>query len=154
MEEKPNYYSILPAEVRYDNYLRDKAKLLYSEITALSNKDGSCYATNKYFADLYGVSTTTISTLINELVEKGYLESEIVYKGGTKEILNRYLKILKGGYLKNFKGGIKENLKDNNTSINITSINKKEIIKEKEKKEKLEQYMKEVGESRWFDEKG
>ena len=88
------------------------------------------------------------------MVEKGYLESEIVYKDGTKEILNRYLKILKGGYLKNFKGGIKENLKDNNTSINITSINKKEIIKEKGKKEKLEQYIKEVGEFRWFDEKG
>ena len=153
MEEKPNYYSILPADVRYDRTLRDKAKLLYSEITALSNKDGSCYATNKYFADLYNVSITTISTLISELVEKGYIETEFIYKDGTQEILKRYLKILKGGYLKNFKGGIKENLKDNNTSINITSINKKEIIKEKEKKEKLEQYLKEVGESRWFDEK-
>ena len=152
MEEKPNYYAIIPAEVRYDPELRDKAKLLYGEITALTNKNGYCYASNKYFAELYEVSITTISTLISELVDKGYLESELIYKEGTKEILNRYLKILKGGYLKNFKGGIKENLKDNNTSINNTSINKKEIIKEKEKKEKLEQYIKEVGEFRWFNE--
>lgn len=110
MEDKPNYYSVIPANVRYDKRLRDKAKLLYGEITALSNKNGYCYASNKYFANLYEVSTTTISTLIKELIDNGYLESELVYKEGSKEILYRYLKL--------FKEGIKENLKDNNTSIN------------------------------------
>lgn len=118
MKETPNYYSIIPANVRYDDKLRDKAKLLYSEITALCNKNGYCYATNKYFADLYKVSTTTISTLIKELIDNGYLESDIVYKEGSKEILYRYLKI--------FKGGIKENLKDNiiNNNNNIINNNK------------------------------
>lgn len=131
MNEKPNYYAIIPANVRYDKELKDKAKLLYGEIVALSDKQGYCYASNKYFAELYEVSTTTISTLIKNLVEKGYIESEIIYKEGTKEILNRYLKILKYPYLKKFKYPIKENLKDNNTSINNTSINKKENIKRK-----------------------
>jgi hypothetical protein len=121
MEEKPNYFAIIPATVRYDNTLRDKAKLLYGEITSLSNKDGYCYASNKYFADLYDVSTTTISTLISELVDKGYIENEIIYKEGTKEILNRYLKIFKEGYLKNFK--------DNNTSNNNKNTNRKKYIK-------------------------
>lgn len=123
MNEKPNYYAIIPANVRYDKELKDKAKLLYGEIVALSDKQGYCYASNKYFAELYEVSTTTISTLIKNLVEKGYIESEIIYKEGTKEILNRYLKIFKDPYLKKFKYPIKENLKDNNTSINNTSIN-------------------------------
>ena len=126
MKENPNYYAIIPAEVRYDDNLRDKSKLLYGEISSLCNKYGYCYASNQYFAELYKVSKTTISTLIKELVDNGYIISEIEYKEGTKEILNRYLKIVKGGYLKNFKGGIKENLKDNNTSINNTSINNKE----------------------------
>ena len=124
MSEKPNYYSIIPADVRYDTDLKDKAKLLYGEITALCNKDGKCYANNKYFANLYNVSATTISLLIKNLIDKGYIESEIIYKKNTKEIEYRYLKILKGGYLRNLKGGIKEKLKDNNTSINNTSINK------------------------------
>lgn len=131
IEEKPNYYAVIPANVRYDKELKDKAKLLYGEIVALSDKHGYCYASNKYFANLYEVSTTTISTLIKNLVEKGYIESEIIYKEGTKEILNRYLKIFKDPYLKKFKYPIKENLKDNNTSINNTSINKKENIKRK-----------------------
>lgn len=131
MEEKPNYFSIIPAEVRYDKNLRDKAKLLYGEITALSNKDGCCWASNKYFADLYEVSITTISTLVKELVDNGYIESEIIYKDGTKEIEGRYLKIFKGGYLKNFKEGYLKNFKHNNTSINNTSNNIKENIKRK-----------------------
>lgn len=125
MKEIPNYYSVIPAEVRYDENLRDKSKLLYGEISSLCNKYGYCYASNQYFADLYKVSKTTISILIKELVDNEYIISEIEYKEGTKEILNRYLRIVKGGYLRNLKGGIKENLKDNNTSINNTRDNNK-----------------------------
>lgn len=123
MEDKPNYYAIIPANVRYDSNLKDKAKLLYGEITALSNKNGICFASNSYFAKLYNVTNTTISLLIKDLIDNGYIEREIIYKDGTKEIENRYLRILKEGYLRNLKGGMQENLKDNNTSINNTSIN-------------------------------
>lgn len=132
MKETPNYFAVIPADVRYDENLKDKAKLLYGEIVALSDKNGYCYASNRYFAELYGITTTNVSLLIKNLVENGYLESEIIYKEGTKEILNRYLKIVKGGYLKKFKGGIKKNLKDNNININNTSINKKINKKELE----------------------
>ena len=139
MTEKPNYYAIIPADVRYDENLKDKAKLLYGEITSLSSKDGICYASNKYFAELYGVTTTTISLLIKDLVDNGYIESEIIYKEGTKEILNRYLKIIKGGYLRNLKEGYLKKIKHNNTSINNTSINNKENIKRKFEKPTIEE---------------
>lgn len=135
MEEMPNYFAVLPANVRYDKELKDKAKLLYAEIVALSNKNGYCYASNQYFANLYGVTPTTISMLIKELVDKGYITREIVYHKNTKEIKARYLKIFEGGiqknlntYLKNFKGGIQKNLKENNTRIN--NINKNNIYSE------------------------
>ena len=123
MKQKPTYYAIISAEVRYDKNLSANAKLLYGEITCLTNENGFCFATNKYFADLYDKSKVTISKWISELVASGYLSTSYTYKEGTKEIDKRYISIL--------KGGIKENFKDNNTSINNTSIIKEKIIKKK-----------------------
>ena len=119
MKQQPNYYAIISAEVRYDKNLTANAKLLYAEVTALLNMNGECFATNKYFSNLYGKSVVTISKWIGELISNGYISSSYTYKGGTKEIDRRYLSILKGGIKENDKGGIKEKFKDNNTSINI-----------------------------------
>ena len=92
--DEPNYFAIIPANVRYDKNLKDKAKLLYGEIAALCNKEGVCWAKNEYFADLYDVTKTTVSTLIKNLIDNGYIKSKLIYKEGTKEILNRYLSIV------------------------------------------------------------
>lgn len=123
----PNYYAIIPANVRYDQRLKANEKLLFGEITALSNMSGYCYATNKYFADLYGVSSTSISLWVKSLIDFGYVKSHIKYKEGTKEILNRYLSIVIYPMQENLNTPPQENLKDNNTSIfNNTSIIKRE----------------------------
>ena len=68
-----NYYSVIPANVRYDETLVANAKLMYGEITALSNQKGFCYASNAYFAQLYKVTPQAISKWINQLAEKGYI---------------------------------------------------------------------------------
>jgi len=125
MKEQPNYYAIISAEVRYDKNLTANAKLLYAEITALLNINGECFATNKYFANLYGKSTVTISKWISELVANGYISTHYIYKGGTKEIEKRYIRKLKGGIKENFKGGIKENFKDNISLSKDKHINNK-----------------------------
>ena len=131
MKDKPSYYAIISAEVRYDKNLSANAKLLYGEITCLTNENGFCFANNKYFAELYEKSKVTISKWISELVVNGYVSTSYTYKEGTKEIDKRYISILKGGVKENLKGGIKENFKDNNTSINNTSIIKEKIKKRK-----------------------
>ena len=131
MKQKPSYYAIISAEVRYDKNLSANAKLLYGEITCLTNENGFCFATNRYFADLYEKSKVTVSKWISELVVSGYISTSYTYKEGSKEIDKRYISILKGGIKENLKGGIKENFKDNNTSINNTSIIKEKIIKKK-----------------------
>lgn len=136
MDGKPSYYSILTANVRYDNRLKANEKLLYSEITALSNKYGYCTATNGYFSNLYEVSKTSISTWINNLKRCGYLEIETIYKDNSKEViqrkmypqtnpikenLNRYSRKVEGGIKENLNTPIKENFKDNNININSSS---------------------------------
>ena len=122
-----NFYAIIPAFVRYDKDLQPNAKLLYGEITALSNEKGFCWAENEYFANLYNVSKTSISKWISSLIKKQYITSEIVYKQGTKEIEHRYLRIVSGGIEEKLNTPIEEKLKDNNTSNNNTL---KEINKE------------------------
>ncbi|QDP57150.1 MAG: hypothetical protein Tp172MES593141_31 [Prokaryotic dsDNA virus sp.] len=120
--DKPNYYAIIPAEVRYSN-LKPNAKLLYGEITALSGKLGYCYATNNYFAELYGVSKNTISSWISDLKKLGFINVN-VERNAKKQIIKRCI-----GITKKMDSPIHKKMKGNTTSINNTSnIN---ITKEK-----------------------
>ena len=119
---KPNYYAIIPSEVRYSN-LKPNAKLLYGEITALSGKLGYCYATNNYFAELYDVSKNTISSWISDLKKLGFI-TVIVERNNKKQIIKRCI-----GITKKMDSPIHKKMKGNKTSINNTSnIN---ITKEK-----------------------
>lgn len=129
MKEQPNYYAILSAEVRYDNRLKANVKLLFAEITALCNMNAECFATNKYFSDLYGKSKTSISVWVSELVKYGYIKVHYTYKEGTKEILNRHISILKGGIEEKSKTPYKKTSKSNTTSINTMKGNTKGSFK-------------------------
>lgn len=90
--EKPNYYAVIPAEVRYDSDLRANEKILYGEISALLDKSGICYASNNYFAKLYEVDPSAISKWITHLKEKSYLEVDYLKQG--KEIKQRKIKVI------------------------------------------------------------
>lgn len=132
MKEQPTYYSILTADVRYDRNLTDSEKLLYSEITALSNRYGYCTATNNYFAKLYDVTKVTISRRISNLKKHGYLDIEIILENN--EVKQRRIYPLSQKLrgintndntpINNYDNTpINRNDKDNNTSNNNTSIN-------------------------------
>ncbi len=126
MSDKPNYYAIIPADVRYSN-LKPNAKLLYGEITALSGKLGYCYASNNYFADLYGVSKNTVSRWISDLNKLGFINIE-VERNEKKQVIKRRIGIIQKDVRANYKMS-----KENNTSINNTSninITKEKFISE------------------------
>lgn len=134
--EKPNYFGILPANVRYDKNLKPMEKILYTEISSLTNKDGYCYATNSYFSKLYEVHKNTVGTWINNLEKQGYIKTVLIYKKGTKEIIERRIYINQKidtpinenvdtyqqkdlePINKKIDTPINENIEENNTSIN------------------------------------
>lgn len=128
-KEEPNYYAIIPANVRYDEKLIQGAKLLYGEITALSNQKGYCWANDMYFSTLYKVSKKTIQTWLKSLEAQGYLTREVIYKEGSNEIVSRYIRL--SVYPMHEKVGtpMHEKVRDNNTSINNT-VNNTNNIKE------------------------
>ncbi|HAR6200866.1 TPA: helix-turn-helix domain-containing protein [Staphylococcus pseudintermedius] len=132
MSDQPSYYSIITANVRYDNCLTDSEKLLFAEITSLSNKYGYCTASNGYFAKLYEVTKVTVSRRIANLKECGYLQVEIIREGN--EIKQRKIYPLTQMIIpintndntpinNSVNTPIITNVKENNTSNNITSIN-------------------------------
>lgn len=82
---EPGFYSITPATVRYDSELTPLAKLLFGEISALCTLRGFCWAGNGYFADLYEVTTRTVSRTINQLRERGYIRIEMIESANGNE---------------------------------------------------------------------
>ncbi|MBO5700927.1 MAG: helix-turn-helix domain-containing protein [Clostridia bacterium] len=132
-DSKKSYYAVIPANIRYDESLPPNAKLLYGEITALCNAEGYCWASNRYFADLYNVSPITISRWINLLVSRGYITSQIIYKEGTNQIDNRYIQICYDPINKNVNTPINKIIKDNNTSFNNTLNNTSEYVSKSDK---------------------
>lgn len=111
---KPSYYAIIPANVRYSN-LKPNTKLLYGEITALASKEGYCFASNRYFADLYDVTKNTISSWISDLHKAGFISVQLIKEGN--QVIERRIGITQKG-----DTPITYKQEDNSTSI-INTIN-------------------------------
>lgn len=93
---QPNFYAIIPASVRYDNDVVPNAKLLYGEISAMCNSEGYCWAENSYFAELYCVSSSTISRWISQLEKRGHIKTKLNKKQGNTRQITLSVKIAKG----------------------------------------------------------
>lgn len=118
----PNYYAIIPASVRYDKELPAAAKLLYGEIAALSNQEGFCWASNRYFAGLYETTPRTVQNWLTDLETRGYIAIHLLdtNSGTSREIY------MTEAHENNFMGGMKKispphekNFTHNNTTNTI-----------------------------------
>ena len=130
MKEQPNYYSIIPAHVRYDKELKPMEVIMYGELTALSNKYGYSYASNNYFAELYNVHKKTVSTWISHLKEKGYIDT-VVIRDENMTVTERRIYITAPypsnhgeGYPQKSGEPIHKKTEENNTRINNTRMNR------------------------------
>lgn len=124
--ERPSFYAVIPADVRYSQEVTANAKLLFAEITALCNKTGTCWASNKHFSELYNVNVTTVSDWVSQLVAAGFVSTKVV-KGSTGS--RRYLRIV-ADPLREIPKGASENSDDSNTKTN-KSLNG-DLVKKKD----------------------
>ena len=88
---EPSYWAVIPAPVRYDTAIPANAKLLYAEITSLARKNGYCFASNAYFADLYGITGTSVRRLLKTLVDCGYIQMDVLRDEKTHEVVSRQI---------------------------------------------------------------
>lgn len=129
----PNYYGIIPAVVRYAK-IADRAKILFSEITALANQWGYCNASNGYFAKLYDCTPGAISQHIASLSKAGFIRCEYLNEPGPNNTLLQgerriYPLAMAATPFSTAKDPLKHSLtpplaqlKHNNTSINNKDI--------------------------------
>ena len=125
MKDKPNYYAILTAEVRYSKALTPNAKLLYAELTALCNMNGKCTASTEYFCRLYEVSRVSIQKWLKNLEDNNHIRRVNIYKQGSKEILTRVITLVNTPS----KEKLTDNTNINITNTNLTDSNKKAFFK-------------------------
>ena len=120
--EKPNYYAVIPAEVRYSKNLTPNAKLLYAEITALCNMNGKCTASTDYFSKLYEVSRISIQKWLKILEDNNYIKRVNIYKQGSKQIDTRVITLVNIPCKEKLTDNINTKVYNNN---NITYSNNK-----------------------------
>ena len=125
MKEKPSYYAIIPAEVRYSKKLTPNAKLLYAEITALCNMNGKCTASTEYFCRLYEVSRVSIQKWLKNLEENNYIKRVNIYLQGSKQIDTRVITLINTPSKEKFT----DNTNINIINTNLTDSNKKAFFK-------------------------
>lgn len=89
-------YVVLPMFVRHAKNLSANAKLLYGEIHGLCHTQPYCTESNKYFAELYGVSERSITKWITELVESEFVRRNVITNPKTSEVIERRLFPLRG----------------------------------------------------------
>ena len=116
MKDKKPDFIVIPKKVLYCKEILPNAKLLFGEIAFLcsKNKEGCCWASNNYFAEIFEVSETSISLWISSLLSNKFIKKELKHKSNTRKIyLNTSLSTLKHilrgeGSLSKLKGILKE----------------------------------------------
>ena len=81
----------IPAEILLNEDLSDKEKIILSMILYLSEESKSCFASNKYIANIVNVTHERVSKIISALKDKGYVSVKLKYKKDSKEIEERQI---------------------------------------------------------------
>ena len=81
----------IPVEVLLNKDLSDKEKIILSMILYLSEETKSCFASNKYIANIVNVTANRVSKIISSLKDKEYIKVKLKYKTDSKEIEQRQI---------------------------------------------------------------
>jgi len=78
-------YIIIPENILTNHELSAEAKLLYGDIAGLCQKEGYCWASNRYFATRHGANERSIKRWFSDLTKNGIITCD-VSKGNQREI--------------------------------------------------------------------
>lgn len=146
-----NFFLLIPAHVADDPDIDDSTAILYGRLNALSNRDGFCWATDQYLADLTKCKLRSIQERLNLLEKKGYIVRDTKKEGMTWNrkiyvrndikinITNSATALDRTAPACDFeqRPGAKEYHKDNNIKIDMTDSSNLTDPSEQKKEEKI-----------------
>lgn len=117
-----NGYSICFNEWALDKTIKGELGLLLI-ISSLTAEKGYCYATNNYFAELFGIDEVSISRKIKKLEGKGYIKISYTKRGC--EVVSREIRLTKMLIvgLQKCQSSVNKNVKENIINNNIINNN-------------------------------
>lgn len=104
----------IPRDLWISKDLSIQDKVFLAEIHSLDNDEG-CIASNKYFANFFGLSKSSVSRIVSTLKKKGYVSVRLIKNKDTKEVEKRIIKVIK-------YGDTKERIKDNTASVGFDNV--------------------------------
>lgn len=85
-----SFYAVIPWRILTHKLLPPMAKLIYGEISSLSNQDGRSTASNAHYASLFNISTHSVTRFTGILRRQGFIDIQI------EPVTNKRTIILKG----------------------------------------------------------
>ena len=126
----------IPIEIWQATDLSWNEKVLLMEVDSFTQKGKDCYISNRYIADMFGVSEVTASKYLTHLINAGYVK--LVKFDGRARYVESALQSFKGSLKENFKADLKKTLRQDLSELKdtyIINLNKrtdnKEIYKER-----------------------
>ena len=104
----------IPRDLWVSKDLSIQDKVFLAEIHSLDNDEG-CIASNKYFANFFGLSKSSVSRIVSTLKKKGYVSVRLIKNKDTKEVEKRIIKVIK-------YGDAKECVKDDKVSVGFDNV--------------------------------
>ncbi len=86
---KSGFYGIIPKTILHHKKLKATSKLIYAEIMACLEDDGSCIKRNIYFSNVLNIAKDTASRNIAELRDYGFIYVQIELEKGTERFIKR-----------------------------------------------------------------
>tara|TARA_R110002012_G_scaffold318130_2_gene535715 strand:+ start:602 stop:1285 length:684 start_codon:yes stop_codon:yes gene_type:complete len=104
----------IPRDLWISKDLSIQDKVFLAEIHSLDNDEG-CIASNKYFANFFGLSKSSVSRIVSTLKKKGYVSVRLIKNSDTKEVEKRIIKVVK-------YGDAQQDIKDSAPKVSFDNI--------------------------------
>lgn len=93
----PNYFIQVPLDLLKDYDLTPTDYLVFGQIYTMLNVTQKCFLSNANMGDKLGIKPNTVQKSISKMKKLGLIETNLIYKDGSKEVDKRFITLTPHG---------------------------------------------------------